>query len=500
MKLLATSLMLLLCLSASAQNISDVLRYGTENMQGTARYQAMGGAFGAVGGDLSAIQVNPAASAVFNHGVFGITGTRFGNENNATYFGSSTLNEYRNTDLNQVGAAFVFRNTSGSEWKKIALAVNYDLVDNYDNEIYVRGNSQQGLDTYFLSAAQGVPFGDLLIRDGELIEEAYLDIGASLGFLDQQAFLGYYGGLIDPQDADDNNNTSYISNASYNTVSQELYKSTAGYNSKFALNLATQYQDDLYLGANLNFHSVLYDEVRLFDENGYAQDSEIQFSTFDNRLRTEGSGFSFSLGAIARLSDQVRIGGSYQSPTWYRLMDETSQRINSDLADSDIGFIDFNVVNLFQEYTVKTPGKVTGSLALVFGKEGLLSFDYGYQDFSEAQLQPVGDPVFADENNFISNTLGGVNSIRLGGEYRIDQLSLRGGYRYESSPYEGGGPVGDLNVYSGGLGYTFGPNRLDLAYSRGERTNELAVIESFNTGAQLDAVFTNISLGYTLSF
>ena len=95
-----------------------------------------------------------------------------------------------------------------------------------------------------------------------------------------------------------------------------------------------------------------------FSETGYDAGSAIQFTNFDNLLRTEGNGFSFSLGAIAKLNENVRIGGSYQSPTWYRLTDDTSQRINSDLADDDIGFIDFGIVNLFEEYTVKNTWEI----------------------------------------------------------------------------------------------------------------------------------------------
>ena len=49
----------------SAQNLEDVLRYSTEDLNGSARYQALGGAFGALGGDLSAITNNPAGSSVF---------------------------------------------------------------------------------------------------------------------------------------------------------------------------------------------------------------------------------------------------------------------------------------------------------------------------------------------------------------------------------------------------------------------------------------------------
>ena len=36
-----------------------------DNSVGSARFQSMGGAFGALGGDLSAININPAGSAVF---------------------------------------------------------------------------------------------------------------------------------------------------------------------------------------------------------------------------------------------------------------------------------------------------------------------------------------------------------------------------------------------------------------------------------------------------
>lgn len=64
---------------------------------------------------------------------------------------------------------------------------------------------------------------------------------------------------------------------------------------------------------------------------------------------------------------------------------------------------------------------------MVFGTSGLLSFDYGYQDMSNAELRPTSDPDFNSENQFISQQLGGVSTFRAGGEYRLKQLSLRGG-------------------------------------------------------------------------
>lgn len=499
MKRVTTFIMVLVCTYASAQNINDVLRYSTENLLGTPRFQAMGGAFGALGGDLSALNVNPAGSAVFNYGQITISGSNYNRDNEVLFGNSTRTTDINSVELNQVGGVFVFKSTD-SPWKKLALSFNYDLAQNFDNEFVASGNTTQGIDNYFLNFAQGQTLGNLRVQQGEFIEEAYLDIGASLGFGGQQAFLGFQAGIIEPTE-DVDANTSYFSNAEYSSVNQQYLQSTSGYNSKFTLNFAGQYQENLYLGASLNFHSVLYDRLTLLDESGYDTDSPVQFTTFDNFLRTEGYGFSFSVGAIAKLNDNLRIGGSYQSPTWYELTDDTSQRINSTLAVSDINFIDFGIVNLFEEYRIQTPAKITGSAAVVFGKDGLLSFDYSYQDMSQAELRPTTDANFAAENEFISNQLGVVNTYRAGGEVRIDKLSLRGGYRYEESPYENGEIIGDLTGFSGGIGYNFGGSRLDLAFSRSEQDVNTLLFESgIDSSVMVNNINTNVTLGYTLKF
>jgi len=501
MKRTYTFILLLACSIVSAQNINDVLRYSQESPQGTARFQGMSGAFGALGGDLSSLNVNPAGSAVFNNGLFSITASNQHSKNEASYFSNSTSASLNSFDLNQVGGVLVFNNTDGSKWKKLSLAFNYDLRKNFDDEIFIAGQSDQGIDNYFLSYAGGVPFGPLLLQDDEFIEEAYLDIGSSLGYVDQQAFLGYYGGIIDPMDETNDNNTDYISNAGYSTVYQQYVQSNAGYNGKFTANIASQYGDNIYMGASLNIHNVLFEKLTRLTERGFDPDSEIKNISFDNLLRTEGTGFSFSLGAIAKLNEMVRIGGSYQSPTWYSLSDETSQKINSDLADTDISFINFNIINVFEDYKIKTPGKLTGSLALVFGPNGLISFDYGYQDMSNARLKPASEPEFESENRYISEQLGVVSTFRLGGEYRIKALSLRAGYRFEQSPYTESNVIGDLNGYSGGIGYNFGGSRLDLAYSHASQDINQTL---YDTGLPTPASITNknsvISLGYTLNF
>jgi long-subunit fatty acid transport protein len=80
-------------------------------------------------------------------------------------------------------------------------------------------------------------------------------------------------------------------------------------------------------------------------------------------------------------------------------------------------------------------------------------------------------------------------------------VSLRGGYRYEQSPYKNGFTIGDLNGYSAGLGYNFGISRLDLAFNKTEQDlNQQLYSTGFDTPATINNRNTNMTLGYTLNF
>ena len=52
-------------LAAISQSEMDALRYSTNELTGTARSVAMGGAFGALGGDISGIAINPAGISIY---------------------------------------------------------------------------------------------------------------------------------------------------------------------------------------------------------------------------------------------------------------------------------------------------------------------------------------------------------------------------------------------------------------------------------------------------
>jgi hypothetical protein len=92
-----------------AQDLEDAIRFGSGETQGTARFKAMAGAFGALGADLSGVSINPAGAAVFNtsHGV--LSASTKTNTNDLSYGNGIAISSSNNVDLHQIGAAFVFK-------------------------------------------------------------------------------------------------------------------------------------------------------------------------------------------------------------------------------------------------------------------------------------------------------------------------------------------------------------------------------------------------------
>lgn len=500
--ILIPAILLSLTLS-KAQTVTDVVRYGTTNLQGSARFQALSGAFGALGGDVSAININPAGSAVFNHSKTTMSLTNFAFENTTSYFGNEEVVKNSNIDLNQIGGVFVFKNGNrDAKWKKLSLSINYEHDNNFDNEFFAAGQSDNSIDQYFTTFATGVRLTDIQTLTGPTLGQSYLNTGAEFGFRHQQAFLGYWAGIIEPA-VENPENVVYTSNGLYNddgTVDQYYFNQSEGFSSKITVNLATQYTDNFYFGASFNFHNLQYTNYREFTEEGYDVVSPLQTIYFDNLMRTTGNALSFNVGAILRIKKMFRVGLSYQSPTWwYRLTDEVSQRINTNLPDGDLSTINFNLVNVFPDYKIQTPARLTGSFATVFGKHGLLSFDVDYQDFSRALFRPEGDPYFDIQNTIIEARLRPVITYRIGGEYRIARLSLRGGYRLQESPYTNGTTLGELSGYSFGLGYNFGGTQLDLSFNQFNRSQEHQLFDpGFVNLTDLNGRNTNVTLSLSV--
>ncbi|WP_299397253.1 outer membrane protein transport protein [uncultured Gelidibacter sp.] len=490
--------------SLMAQDITDAVRYSQDEVQGTARFRSMGGAFGALGGDMSAISINPAGSSIFTNSHASISISNLSTKNDINYFNGVSSSSDSKFDLNQTGVAFIFNNLNdNSPWRKFALGVAYDKVTNFENAWNVRGinTNSNSIGDYFLGYAQGLRLDQISALDGESLSTAYSEINNFYGFGNQQGFLGYESYIIEPNTNDDGN-TQYTSNIVGNNFDQEYTYASTGYNGKFSFNASTQYGDNFYFGLNLNSHFINYEKYTDLRESNANAGSLVKDVRFQNGLSTVGSGFSFQIGALAKINEALRVGLSYNSPTWYTISDETTQylgTVRNENGSNVTQIIDPFVVNVYPDYKLQTPGKVTGSLAYVFGDKGLISFDYSRKDYGSTKFKPTSDTYFSSQNSLMSDVLKNASTYRLGGEYRIKQVSLRGGYRLEESPYKNDSFYGDLNGYSLGLGYNFGSVNLDLAYEHSQREyNHQLYTVGLTDAAQIDSQVNNVTL--TLGF
>lgn len=479
---------------ANAQSIADALRLSTSDITGTARFRAMGGAFGALGGDLSAIAINPASSAVFTKGTVSFSVANNNSINETTYFGNTLEQSDRNVDVNQAGGVFIVDTGNDAGWKKISLGFNYDRTADFNDEFIAAGSGDTSISSYFSEFAQGVALDLLVPVEGESVSELYRFLGENEGFGAQQALLGFQSSIIDAVDGDDLGNTSYVVNTGAGPFDQEFFFNSNGFNGKASFNLGAQYKDNLYIGVNLNTHFFDYNQRTVLFEDSASNSGgpvSIREVRFENNLNTFGGGFSFQAGFIGKIQENLRIGFSYDSPTWYTVSEEGTQNIRT-VAEEDSELFSTTInpqaINIFQNYEVRTPEKFTGSLAYIFGKRALISFDYAYTDFRNLTFRPQGDPFFQAQNAAIDELLTEAVTYRVGGEYRFVDWSFRGGYRLQESPYVDQTTVGDLTGYSFGLGYNFGRTKIDIAYDRSEQDRNQAL---FNTGLTSAAGISN---------
>ncbi len=260
----------------------------------------------------------------------------------------------------------------------------------------------------------------------------------------------------------DRNYTIYDQDFSVSTSdTAELYYdgedlSSDGYTDKFNITFGTNYDNKLYLGGGFNFHTYykqaynyIYAAEVYLDDSSVAQ---LRANDIDLFYDQQGTGFSLSLGAIFKATDFLRLGAAYHSPVWWSMeqYDNYYTVIDGEIDGFSEGY---------ERYDYRSPSKFVGSMALVAGKDLAINVDYIYRDYSNSEYDDlIGE---AEVNQAIDSQLTDVSEIRVGGEYRIDNWRLRGGYRFLQNPVEDAND--DFNTFSGGIGYNFGNTYFDFS-------------------------------------
>jgi len=161
-------------------NPADAIRIGTQQVNGSARFNAMGGAFGALGGDVSALQINPAGSALFNYNNFSFTGNVQIQKNNSLFNGSSSTAKESDLNLSNFGAVFVIDSKNQDQaLKKVTIGLSYNSNARFNDRYFSSGMSNQSVTNYFLDHANfgnnggSIPLDYVQTREGESITDLY---------------------------------------------------------------------------------------------------------------------------------------------------------------------------------------------------------------------------------------------------------------------------------------------------------------------------------------
>lgn len=435
--------------TANAQTDVDALRFSQTNSLGTARSVGMAGAFGALGADFYSLSVNPAGLAVYRKPEVMLTPMVFSKKTGSSFLGNKSSDEKFGFSFGNAGLVAVSepRNKEKHGWQTINVGIGYNRLNSYNTLSSFSGmNATSSYLDYYLQR----------INAGNGTNPADLN-----PFFENLAYQTY---LINPVDTVDT--THYTSVIPHAGTLQRRNENASGSLGEVVASLGGNYKDRLYLGMSLGFVFLNYTENTSFQETD-KMDTIPDFKEFtlNQNLITEGKGFNLKLGMIFRATDWVRLGVAVHTPTLFDMTDNYTSQMKSSF-DNGVGF-DHSAKGKF-DYELTTPLKAIASAAFIIHKQGAISIDYEVVNYADMRFSSSGDAFF-DVNNTIQNKYTSTGNVHIGGEWKYENFSFRGGYSIYGSPFRSGMnyPGADFSrtKYSAGIGIRDEKYFLDFGYS-----------------------------------
>lgn len=466
------------------QNVVDLVRYSNIQLQGSARFEAMGGSFGALGADISSSLINPAGYGRFSSNQFNM-GLNYNHIANTNLFEGVTAESSRNivrpSNIGIVIANDVSARNNGFLYNQIGFS--YNRVDNFTNTINYKGKLYNSLldvfagDGFGLSPDQFSPFSTALAW-----ETYAIDPGA---------------------------NGSYVPRLTANdTMMHNRTIDTKGGVSEYTFSFSTNYINKLYLGVNWGIRTIRYSEQFIHREKLENASLALDSFNYQYNLNTRGNGNNLKIGVIYLPFEAMRLGLSVHTPTFYNLSDTWSADMTTYQNDSTFALLPGTKPTADYKYRLRTPTKVIGSLGFVFGTKGCINVDLEYLDYKWANLKSSTDPNIAPEandyrfqNEEADQLLRSVLNLRIGGEIVFQsQYFVRGGYAFYPQPYAKNvaNETSGSTVYSVGAGIKLKRSTLDIAYKyQTKNYNYYAFAESLT---QISSITQGLVICYNITF
>ncbi len=459
-----------------AQNSSDAFRFSSYDVLGSARFVALGGAFGAVGGDLSTLNYNPAGLGIFQSSEFAFSPAINYAANDAVYNGSLGSDANSNVNYGMIGMVTTRRLLEGSRannsgWKAINYGFSLNRTKNFNNSMFIAGESQ--------SSSLANVWRDN--ANGSIIEDLY-------PFSEGLAWDTY---ILDTVPGDP---TQYYSGAPiYGGVTQTYWEQSKGYIDELSFAISANYNDKLIVGFSLGIPMLRYERRIEHSEFALGNPADYEFSEFlyKDNLLTEGVGINAKIGFIYVVSPSVRFSGAFHTPTYYsEIVDDYTSSLETIMGDGNDYFSESPIGNMV--YNLRTPSRMMLGISTLFYKSGFISLDYEYMDYGTSNLSSSSYS-FVNENHDVRADFQATHNLRLGAEWKLDFFTIRGGYNIISSPMNP--EVNDIisSAYSWGAGYRIGNTYVDFAYSKRTTDN---LFYMYNPDYVNSASITNVTSNY----
>ena len=435
----------------TAQNVDDALRYSQSFYGGTARFMSMGGAFTALGGDISSLSQNPAGLGVFRSSELTITPQLFQTKTTAGFNGNYSDKLY-NFNLNQAGiVSNLISNNNENGLITLNIGYSFNKTNNLNQTILIRGvSNSSSMADYWAAQANG----------------------STKSNLPDNAWMANHTWLIDTLSGSGTSYGTVFSNYGDNPPSvygQTVQRiiSNEGYTGEHAISIGGNYSNKIFFGATFGISTLRYtSHYEHLESTNQALPSQFQNFTYTDHFEEKGTGYSLKLGVIIKPVEALRIGLAFHSPTWYRINDYAYSDLTSNFTDG--GHYEASIDPLRFNYALATPFRVLSGVAFQIQKFALLSADYEFVDYSTAKFSETGDGYdYSVKNMAIRNSLKSASNVRLGAEFRLNKLYLRTGYGYYGKAFKSGEDNANLDYSSISFGAGFREQNIsiDFAYT-----------------------------------
>jgi Outer membrane protein transport protein (OMPP1/FadL/TodX). len=441
MKRILIIILSLMASSSFAQTASDAIQYSQSIYQGTAKSMALGNAVGAIGSDFTAISINPAGMGLYRSHEMTMTMGYLQNSTKSLYFGKSNFADKSNLTINNIGYVKAEQYSKYRKLRYLQYGFGFNRnndFNSYSNAIGFNPNNSM-IDSYL----------------AQLNVTSYNQIENKFPYTIFPAWETY---LIDT--TSQNGQLGYTSPVPKGNLDQQDIIRVNGRSEDWTFAMSANFLDKFFIGGSLGATHIKRNVSRTYSEADIELSNDFRDWSFTENTATNGWGINFKVGLIAYPVKWLRIGASYHTPTLFSF-----EEIWETITEANIGnYYKYSTEPSFYTFNMTSPMRTIGSIAIIIGQGGMISADYEYVDYRKTVLSS-NDYDYSSINNEIKAQYGSSSNIRIGTEWIVRNLYLRGGFAFYDSPCRLNIKDGRLTQYSCGIGLPIGAeSRFDIAY------------------------------------